>query len=94
MGHEPGVAGFPVHLDTKRRPTLSAALLREAGLTGVTELVARADGPGRIVLESPSALLEALQARLSGAADGAATTPAAALDSLLGDRPADTTRRP
>jgi hypothetical protein len=56
---------FPVHLDSKRRPTLPARLLDEAGISGTSNLVARSDGPGRIVLEDPTAMLHALQERLA-----------------------------
>jgi len=56
------VISYPVHLDGRRRPTLPSALLKEAGImAGSQELVARVDGPGRVVLEDPTALLEALQ---------------------------------
>ncbi len=53
---------YPVRLDDRRRPTLPSALLEEAGImVGSQELVAYADGPGRVVLEDPTALLGALQ---------------------------------
>jgi hypothetical protein len=53
---------YRVHLDDRRRPTLPAALLFEAGIeANVHELVARSDGPGRVVLEDPLAQLMALQ---------------------------------
>ena len=53
---------YPVRLDNRRRPTLPSALLEEAGIMlGSQELVARVDGPGRVVLEDPAALLAALQ---------------------------------
>ena len=56
------VNSYPVRLDNRRRPTLPTALLEEAGISvGLQELVARADGPGRVVLEDPAALLAALQ---------------------------------
>ena len=55
-------ASYPVRLDNRRRPTLPSALLEEAGIVvGSHELVARADGPGRVILEDPVALLAALQ---------------------------------
>ncbi len=53
---------YPVRLDDRRRPTLPSALLEEAGImAGTQELIARVDGPGRVVLEDPTALLGALQ---------------------------------
>ena len=56
------VTSYLVRLDGRRRPTLPSALLEEAGiLDGSRELVARVEGPGRVVLEDPTALLEALQ---------------------------------
>jgi hypothetical protein len=56
------VTSYLVRLDGRRRPTLPSALLEEAGITaGSQELVAHVDGPGRVVLEDPTALLVALQ---------------------------------
>lgn len=56
------LTSYPVRLDARRRPTLPSALLEEAGImAGSQELVARVDGPGRVVLEDPTALLGALQ---------------------------------
>ena len=56
------MTSYPLRLDARRRPTLPSALLEEAGITiGSQELVARVDGPGRVVLEDPTALLVALQ---------------------------------
>lgn len=56
------VTSYPVRLDGRRRPTLPSALLEEAGIkAGSQELVARVDGPGRVVLEDPTALLSTLQ---------------------------------
>lgn len=58
----PHEASYSVRLDGRRRPTLSSALLEEAGImAGSQELVAYVDGPGRVVLEDPSVLLGALQ---------------------------------
>jgi bifunctional DNA-binding transcriptional regulator/antitoxin component of YhaV-PrlF toxin-antitoxin module len=87
MAQNSPVAAFRVHLDSKRRPTLPARLLQDAGLVGVDELVARADGPGRIVLEDPDAMLRALQDRLAGALGD--ESAASVVDSLLGDRATD-----
>lgn len=53
---------FRIRLDERRRPTLPPALLEQAGIaTDAHDLVARVDGPGRVVLEDPAALLAALQ---------------------------------
>lgn len=53
--------GYRVRIDAKRRPTLPAALLDEAQIDATHELVAHADGLGRIVLEDPLAVLAAFQ---------------------------------
>ena len=53
---------YSVRLDGRRRPTLPSALLDEAGImTGSQELIAHVEGPGRVVLEDPTALLRELQ---------------------------------
>jgi bifunctional DNA-binding transcriptional regulator/antitoxin component of YhaV-PrlF toxin-antitoxin module len=80
---------FPVHLDSKRRPTLPARLLDEAGISGASDLVARVDGPGRIVLEDPEAMLRALQEKLAGSLRDAGERPAVVVDALLADRAAE-----
>ncbi|WP_189058394.1 hypothetical protein [Longimycelium tulufanense] len=59
------MATYRLVLDSKRRPTLPARLLAEAGLTEVTELVARVDTPGRILLEDPRAALRRLRTAVS-----------------------------
>jgi hypothetical protein len=57
---------YRVRLDSRRRPTLPTALLDEAGIDGEgVELIARADGPGRIVLENPLSLLREVQAAIA-----------------------------
>lgn len=48
---------YRVRMDGKRRPTLPAALLDEAGIDPAHELVAYADGHGRVVLEDPTVML-------------------------------------
>jgi bifunctional DNA-binding transcriptional regulator/antitoxin component of YhaV-PrlF toxin-antitoxin module len=58
MGYGPG---YRVLVDTKRRLTLPAALLAEAGIDATHELAARADGHGRIILEDPLKVLAAFQ---------------------------------
>jgi bifunctional DNA-binding transcriptional regulator/antitoxin component of YhaV-PrlF toxin-antitoxin module len=90
MASDAPVSTFHVRLDTKRRPTLPARLLEDAGLAGVGELVARADGRGRIVLEDPAAMLIALQDRLAAAIEESGETAESTIDSLLADRAADT----
>lgn len=58
----PSVTTYRVRLDNRRRPTLPAALLKEAEIDGEgTELIARVEGTGRVVLEDPMALLRDLQ---------------------------------
>jgi hypothetical protein len=58
----PHMISYLVRLDGRRRPTLPSALLEEAGImVGSQELVAYVEGPGRVVLEDPTALLGALQ---------------------------------
>ena len=81
---------FQVRLDTKRRPTLPARLLEDAGLVGVEELVARADGRGRIVLEDPAAMLSELQDRLAAVLEGSGQDAQSIIDSLVADRAGDT----
>ena len=84
----PVMTGYRVSLDAKRRPTLPAALLREARIDPTHELIARADGEGRIVLEDPSALLAAFQSEvLAGKAHHGVTGSLA--DDLMEDRAAD-----
>ena len=56
---------FRVTLDGKRRPTLPAALLDDAGVDATRVLIARVDGPGRIVLEDPAVALAAFQAQVA-----------------------------
>jgi len=82
------VTTFRVGLDAKRRPTLPAALLREAHIDPSHDLIARADGEGRIVLEDPVAMLAAFQsAVLAGKAERGFVGSLA--DDLLADRAAD-----
>jgi bifunctional DNA-binding transcriptional regulator/antitoxin component of YhaV-PrlF toxin-antitoxin module len=86
------IRSFNVSVDDKRRPTLPAALVREAGVEGVRELVARVDGPGRIVLEDPATLLSAFQAKVArGRAEAEAEAGVSLADQLDADRAADRT---
>jgi hypothetical protein len=84
---------YHVRLDNRRRPTLPAALLEEAGIDeeGV-ELVARSDGPGRIVLEDPLSLLRALQATIAAEMEASHDTTDLAME-LLAERRLDTSLR-
>lgn len=50
-------AGFEVSLDTKRRPTLPAALLSLVHIEPGDDLLAIPDGEGRILLQSRDAVL-------------------------------------
>ncbi|WP_459642073.1 hypothetical protein [Kineococcus sp. NUM-3379] len=54
---------YPVRLDAKRRPTLPAELLAEAGVSPESELVASTDGAGRIVVETREALVARIRGR-------------------------------
>ena len=75
LSHSPGTVGnmemvgfstsYRVHVDAKRRPTLPAAVLAAAGVSGSRELVVRADGLGRIVLEDPAILLAEFQSAVA-----------------------------
>lgn len=57
---------FQLNLDERRRPTLPADLLKEAGIAvSVPMLVAHVEGAGRIVLEDPLTYLDALGARVN-----------------------------
>ncbi len=80
--------GYRVHVDAKRRPTLPAALLAEANIDPSHDLVAHADGLGRIVLEDPLAVLAAFQDDvLAGKAEQGIDT--CLVEDLLADRVAD-----
>lgn len=80
------VTSYSVRLDSRRRPTLPTALLEEAGiLASSQELVARVDGPGRVVLEDPTALLGELQ-RSAAARKRERHIQGSLVDRLLEDR--------
>lgn len=80
------MTSYPVRLDARRRPTLPSALLEEAGIRADSqELVARVDGPGRVVLEDPAALLASLQAS-AVAKKPARNIRGSLVDHLLEDR--------
>lgn len=61
-------------LDAKRRPTIPSSVLDAAGVGPGEDLVARVEGPGRIVLESASSVLAQLQRAV---AEGMAAVAAA-----------------
>lgn len=86
-------AGFRVHLDAKRRPTLPARLLDEAGVAGERDLIARVDAPGRIILEDPALALSELQDRVAAQLDAMGQSTSELIESLLADRDADTSLR-
>lgn len=79
---------FRLRLDEKRRPTLPQSLLDAASVGPGQDLVARLEGPGRIVLEGTAVVLAGLQAAIrSGRESRGSTRPLA--DALLADRAAD-----
>jgi hypothetical protein len=80
--------GYRVQVDAKRRPTLPAALLAEARIDPSHELVARADGLGRIVLEDPLAVLASFQADVL-AGKSRLGNQGSVVEELLADRAAD-----
>lgn len=79
---------WPVALDVKRRPTLPAALLEEAGIEPTEALVAHSAGEGVIVLETRAAIRRRLRERY---ADGRRHTERAgsAAEELLAERAED-----
>lgn len=80
---------YRLRLDEKRRPTLPQPLLDAAELGADQDLVARVEGPGRIVLEGTAAVLVRLQeaVRSGKAAHGSSGRLA---DEILADRATDT----
>ena len=81
---------YRVRLDERRRPTLPPALLEEAGIAaGPHELVARVEGPGRVVLEDPAALLANLHKAVA-AGKRERKVGGSLVDRLLEDRRHDT----
>jgi len=84
---------YRVRLDSRRRPTLPTALLDEAGIEdeGV-ELIARAEGLGRIVLEDPLSLLREVQATIAAEMVESHDITDMAMD-LIAERQLDTSLR-
>lgn len=83
-------------IDDKRRAALSPAVLDAVGLAPGAALVVRADGPGRIVLESPETMLARLReeirrgkAERDAARDDDEQVPISLADDLLADRRRD-----
>jgi hypothetical protein len=83
---------WPVALDVKRRPTLPAALLEEAGIVPTEALVAHTAGEGVIVLETRAAIRRRLRERY---AEGRRRTgrSGSAMEELLAERAADRSLR-
>ncbi len=75
-------------MDSRRRPTLPADLLAAAQVNPDDRLVARADGDGRILLETRSAIRARIRARFKEdrARDGRTGN---AVEELLADRRRD-----
>jgi hypothetical protein len=86
-------ASYRVRLDSRRRPTLPTALLDEAGIDDDgTELIARVEGPGRIILEDPLSLLREVQATIAAEMAASHDTTDLAME-LIAERRLDTSLR-
>jgi DNA-binding transcriptional regulator/RsmH inhibitor MraZ len=81
-------ATYRVRMDAKRRPTLPASLLHEAGIEPDHELVAWSDGHGRVVLEDPLVMLAAFQSAVAKGKREVGFT-GSLVDDLFADRAAD-----
>ncbi len=81
---------FQLNLDQRRRPTLPASLLDEAGISAeTTSLVGYSDRRGRIIIEDPMAALEELgEMVVAGMRERGNTL--SLLDDLLQERASDT----
>lgn len=64
IGFVSGTSGYEVTLDSKRRPTLPAALLSQAHIQPGDELIATTGGEGTIVLRSREAALAQARANI------------------------------
>lgn len=53
-----------VKMDAKRRLSIPSHLLDEAGIPAASRLIARMEGPGRFVIETPAAAVAAAGARI------------------------------
>lgn len=83
---------YRVHVDAKRRPTLPAAVLTDAGLSASRDLVVRADGRGRIILEDPTVLLSEFQTAVARGKNAAGFVGSLVSD-LVADRAVDAEAR-
>jgi bifunctional DNA-binding transcriptional regulator/antitoxin component of YhaV-PrlF toxin-antitoxin module len=83
---------WPVALDVKRRPTLPAALLEEAGIAPTEALVAHSAGEGVIVLETRAAIRRRLRERYAEGRQRVDRSGSAA-EELLAERAADSSLR-
>lgn len=87
---QPHPGSWEVALDSRRRPTLPAELLAAASVHPDDRLVARADGEGRIVLETRAALRSRVRARARAQEDRAHEGgKPSAVDELLAERRRD-----
>jgi bifunctional DNA-binding transcriptional regulator/antitoxin component of YhaV-PrlF toxin-antitoxin module len=78
-----------VRLDDKRRTTFPTPLLAAAGVGPGADLVARVEGPGRIVLETSASVVARMQEMVRAAKAERGVTGSLA-DELLAERAADT----
>lgn len=87
MGLVPGAVAYPVSMDAKRRPTLSAALLSDAHIRPDEDLIAVPVGEGAILLHTRAAALT----RARESIRAGFTTPVAegAVERFQQDRRAD-----
>ena len=88
------VVSVPLQVDRQRRTTIPSAVLAATGIPAGASLVARADGPGRIVLESPQLMLARLQERIAAGAAALAEReggprPLSMAEELLAERAAE-----
>lgn len=79
---------FQVTLDKKRRATFPAQLLGQAGVAEDAELIAHAEGAGRIVVETREAIRRRIRERAAVGRRRVGFRGSAA-DSLLADRESD-----
>lgn len=93
-----GTSAHVAH-DSGHGATVSAALLEAAGLASAADLVARVEGPGRIVLESPETALARVQEAVrrgkvalvqEALLAGEEPPPESLADELLAERASDT----
>jgi bifunctional DNA-binding transcriptional regulator/antitoxin component of YhaV-PrlF toxin-antitoxin module len=68
MGAPAAPPSYTLSVDSKRRPTFPPQLLEAARIRPEDQLVARAEGEGRIVLETRAAVKQRMQGRFQTAA--------------------------